>query len=786
MITNSLMKMVAVRAPRSLELDQKIDLTIPLESKFLLEVRASTSRKHLIALCDGFIRSDDFPRDGAGSEIVSILVAAAAFLAAAADPENGKIDPQAMMDFLRNQPKGTAQRFSNPQAIAIRVAEAVVAASYGTAASPARRDRLQKAARAIGVLTLLATREPAPAALLSAPLLLPTPGFVAAFNPNVRPAGVGELLVVREEWDSYHRDQVAHIENVMASETRDRNHRSLNRTKTVVTSETETTEETTRDLQSTERSELSTEISETVSNAMSIGTGLNISARYGPMLEVDASAEFSYDTAQEESKSVASSFAQEMVDKALSKIVERRKDTTAITTVVETEEINNHGFINTDPAAKHISGVYRYVNQRWKARIYNYGKRLLLEFVVPEPAANFLQAHDQGTQDMATLPRPKNFTLRPDQVNETTYLLRVAEYNATGVDPFPEETIYVDAKITLGEDYNGTLGGNDYDVKTAASSIPVPAGYVASEIWGTSSKGTFVKDKNDRDPRLDVVVGGEKLELRHGGGRATLSGGITGTLEVGVYAFDVTAAAINLKIRCTRTNEAYQAWQMSVYDACRTANLQDWAAYNAEQASLKNVAKAFQSGLAPDKKRAVEKDELKRGALTLLTLQGFDDYDAVDDPQEQGAGQLLHEIDIQKAFDVAPKVSFFEQAMEWEQMTYAFFPYFWGDKRDWLSKLRITDSDPVHEAFLKAGSSRVQVPVRPGFERAVLYYLATGEVWGGRDAPVIGSRLYVPIVEEIAAAKDVTLEKAEPFGPPWDYEVPTDLVILDPDASLIR
>jgi hypothetical protein len=123
---------------------------------------------------------------------------------------------------------------------------------------------------------------------------------------------------------------------------------------------------------------------------------------------------------------------------------------------------------------------------------------------------------------------------------------------------------------------------------------------------------------------------------------------------------------------------------------------------------------------------------------------------------------------------------FFENAFEWNNMVYVFYPYFWGRRPNWITALHLTDPDPDFAAFLKAGAARVQVPVRPGFEDAVAYYCQFREVWEGNDAPLIDDDLYVPIIDEITE----NLGKCDEGLPypedaqPWEVVVPTSLVLL--------
>jgi hypothetical protein len=182
-----------------------------------------------------------------------------------------------------------------------------------------------------------------------------------------------------------------------------------------------------------------------------------------------------------------------------------------------------------------------------------------------------------------------------------------------------------------------------------------------------------------------------------------------------------------------------------------------------------------------DKKRAIEREEIKKGALVLLTGQHFAGYGAVtEDAQPYGYPELR----IPAATEQGSYVQFFEQCFEWEEMMYFFYPYFWGRKDQWIENSTASDSDPLFETFLRAGSVRAVLPVRPNYGKALAYYLTFGEPWNGGEAPILDDELYVAIVDEIADAQDASLADAVPYGDPWTYTQPTELVKLQDDSTL--
>jgi hypothetical protein len=124
-------------------------------------------------------------------------------------------------------------------------------------------------------------------------------------------------------------------------------------------------------------------------------------------------------------------------------------------------------------------------------------------------------------------------------------------------------------------------------------------------------------------------------------------------------------------------------------------------------------------------------------------------------------------------------VQFLEQAFDWDNLSYLFYPYFWSTPPKWIDLMsRSDDADPVYTSFLQAGAARVLVSVTPGYEHAVMHYLATGQAWDGGVTPAIGDPLFIAIYQELRNQQD-NLATATPEGDPWPFVLPTSLTYLD-------
>jgi hypothetical protein len=222
-------------------------------------------------------------------------------------------------------------------------------------------------------------------------------------------------------------------------------------------------------------------------------------------------------------------------------------------------------------------------------------------------------------------------------------------------------------------------------------------------------------------------------------------------------------------------------WQNKVYEAIMEAyqrKLDEYdekiSAFNSQRAKAAN-ANLYGSNPAYDKRCC--NDELHKLAIVLLSRKSQPDVASYDEGTPP-------EMDIDLANTNAEIIRFFESAFEWNNMAYVLYPYFWGRKSRWNEAIQMHGNESEFTTFLKAGAARVQLAVRPGFERAVAYYLQFGYLWEGNDAPVGDENSYLPIIEEITGNLGLE-QQAVPYpsnATPWEITVPTSLVFLQKEV----
>jgi hypothetical protein len=591
---------------------------------------------------------------------------------------------------------------------------------------------------------------------------------VPTTHGTVQPVGVGDLLVVRQHIKKYEGGELAHIENVLDGEHHKRTVRRAQETETTITVEDESSKEEERDTQTTERFELQREASSVIKDDVSLKAGLSVSGSYGPTVEFKASADFAMNHSKEEATKTASKYSKEVTDRAAAKVTERRRTQQVLRTLEQFEDTTEHGVEN--PAGNgHVIGVYQWVDKVYEAQVYNYGKRMMFDLMIPEPAAFWLHATTSKPVPGTTSVKPDPFSMTPSQIDEYNYKGLVHKYQVAGVKPPPAPYVAV-AKTVEGASTHADGG-----ITTKIADLPIPDGYQAVNAYTTGLLTLWESDWS-----IDYAVG--KSSWRQDGGTSwshsfTLNNE-EGAVPFAVKTFHVSHFAVTAEITCQRTSRALDSWRLETHAAILQGYLKLLRDYQDELAALQVQAANAIVGRNPAENRQIERAELRKHAIATLTAQQFDLFGAVD-PSPQGFPELdLAEADVEGRY-----VRFFEQAFEWEQMMYLFYPYYWGRKYNWPARALLQDVDPEFAEFLKAGSARVVLPVRPGFETAVAHFLDTGEIWEGANPPLLTSPLYVSIIQEIKE-RDLAPGDEIAQGDPWDVRLPTTLVRLRPDGTL--
>lgn len=604
-------------------------------------------------------------------------------------------------------------------------------------------------------------------------------GGMFCIPSRLNPAGVGQLLVVRQQLIGYKKGEISHVENVLAGETRVREHNRSITTETIFETEIETERTEERDLETTDRFQMSSETSSTIKEELEVKGEVKVSLRYGPTVKVDASTGVAWKQSKENANKRSVEYSKEVTEKSLNKLVERVREMRRKRIVEEVSEKNTHSFDNTggedaETPEDHIQGIYQWLDKVYQAQVYDYGLRTFYDLVIPEPAAFYIAAfQSENATPKPHLKKPVEFLVDPLDITETNYGDWVAEYGASDVVSPPEPYLTLSKTFTherIGDWKKTRIPKED--------TLEIADGYEAFTAWstvlmtGSSSEGTAV----------DVTIG--RSAARHSfNGAWTVShslGNETGSIPLALKTFKTEVLSVAIEVKCRRTSRAMNEWRLDTHEKLQTAYEKRLVDYNAELDKLSMLVEAEIRGGNPASNRKRAATEVKKAAIALIANQRIL-IDSINVDSDD-----IPYVDIHKARENDPLIRFLEQAFEWENMSFFYYPYFWGRKEPyWKQKIMFNDVDAEFADFIRAGAARVQLPVRPGFEEAVDHYTKTCEPWNGGELPSITDELYLPFVEEHKAQLGAPGDEV-PVGDPWPVIVPTNLVYLKDSAELPR
>ncbi|MDP4511738.1 hypothetical protein [Nonomuraea turcica] len=605
----------------------------------------------------------------------------------------------------------------------------------------------------------------------------------------LEPAGRSDLLLIRQTTTGYRRAEISYIENVLIGECRTREHtdRILNRQETFVALEQESEES--RDLQTTDRAELAREVSEVVREDLRAEGSVQVTSRGATKIVAEASV--SFDQSTEVAARTAEQYARETIERAVRRTVERVRRETRSLFERETTERNQHGFQLDGTAPDHVSGVYQYLVQVSRAKIFSYGERELYDLLVPEPAA--LIWHLAVTRTDLHVP-----VERPDaNLFASLTLDNIADHReevirSFGVFDLPE----LPPQFRLLSAVFTATGGGDGAHYANSKDLQIPDGYgVESARLAVSAE---TEGDEDYTPNGGAVVGGGvhlwDTPLQGNAGSHThefdfiplLPGP---SLLIAFNADNYRSLIASVTVRLRLTDQGQRAWALEAY--ARVADRYQQMSREYEQAIIQATAAQPEELITlPEGSRLrlqqIVRTEVQRSVIDIMRNAAVD-FDLIADHWFADAGERIAHptADLGALGSVEPEVRFLQQAFEWEHMSWVMYPYFWGRRTEWTRTVVQAHPDPDFAAFLDAGAARVQVPVRLGFEHLVKHFMETSEPYDGGDMPMTGEPGYVTFIDEQLTA--LGAPGAEVPWPPgaareWDVVAPTSLLLVRPQT----
>ena len=231
------------------------------------------------------------------------------------------------------------------------------------------------------------------------------PSLFSLLRKPIHSVGFRELHVVKQHIRRYETKEIAQIENILRGESRAYIQKHTLSNERDVTVQTQATTENDKELTTTDRIDLKNETQAQVKEDTKVDAGVHASYDSGTFkLNTDLSA--GYSKSADESKKFSSEVAKEVTQKAVNKVTQQITQTQT-TKVIETfEDTQSQTFNNQDPGSVNISGVYQWVEKVYLSQVFNIGRHMLIDIMVPEPGANLLAAAKAARKKPPTPPEP--------------------------------------------------------------------------------------------------------------------------------------------------------------------------------------------------------------------------------------------------------------------------------------------------------------------------------------------------------------------------------------------
>jgi Type II secretion system (T2SS), protein G len=481
----------------------------------------------------------------------------------------------------------------------------------------------------------------------------------------------------------------------------------------------------------TEKNELTESTSSQEQHSSAFNTGVTASGEYGG---VTFSASVGYNASDSASNSVQSSRNQSssVTRKASSRVKKEHKMSFKVASASGVEDQTVRKIKNpfTD---RPVRIDYYQLIRWWRIDLFRYGIRLTYDINIPEPGSDILGKILEMDKINRDLMKGFEFTLSPYDIIRDNYLDKAKEYNAA-VDPPPKSDMEMHVPDTrVWQRYEDSVRGDSFrlDFDTTEDY------YIHSAWLEMAGKGWGKVDGIDRDPDRKVVVLNhfywDENNTRDG------TGGITkwlknfenrsGKLNLVYHLWSYSTTAWLLILYLKLKDEKYKAWQMKAWSQIRDAALTRY--YEARASAQERLAQLREELGSEDALtlRKKEREEVMKGVLRWFLGPTFRPipYSKIEDESklyDPDTGSVKDDQIWRSVLSHGEFIKFLHHAIEWENMLYVLYPYFWSSR--WELKKYLNHPDPMHKAFLKAGSARVVLTIRPGYEGAFISLLEAG------------------------------------------------------------
>lgn len=498
-------------------------------------------------------------------------------------------------------------------------------------------------------------------------------------------------------------------------------------------------------------------------HSTALNVGASLSASYA---SVTLSTSFGFNAASNDSQSRKDSrnHTMDITKKASARTIKDHKTSFTVTSVAGSEDQSVR--VISNPSKTDAMRIdYFQLARKWKFDLLRYGLRMTYDIVIPNPGSGIFTLVDDVMTLSAEINTPFSFTLPltaiyfdPQLTPPSNYDQVAAQYNAT-VNPPPDAMKWVNV-------HKETTEVSDYDhVHFDSVDFTIDDNYYIHDYtlelqWQTNQGET-------RD--FFNMLGGGSVDA----GLSRLIGE-SGQLSADFIYQYIYNYAINITFTCWPKPSVLTDWRLQAWGQIQQAALDQ---YNANVQTMKNQLDEITQQIADFDAltlRQMEQEEIMKGVLRWLFGPGFYlvpfNIAALfgpdsNDPEVQDVldPNSLTTYEWLEVMERGEFIKYVHNAIEWENVLYFTYPYFWDDNKLWDLKKFLFHPDPTHRTFLRSGAARVVLTIRPGFEPSFTSLIETG-AFGGLPGP----HPYVTIAQEIQDFANTNYPGFPPANPEQD------------------
>jgi hypothetical protein len=532
-----------------------------------------------------------------------------------------------------------------------------------------------------------------------------------------------------------------------------------------------------------------------------------------PFVSASASSGFTAQDAHSQSATDSVKHAVATTRQASSRVKQSHKVTISTKTVTGTSQTTTRTLSNPSPTDP-MRIDYFSMMRKWRVGLYRYGLRLTYDLAIPEPGGALRQAYmlldDLSTQAGA----PFSFKLPASALTETPNSWQdLADQWGAQLSPPPGGKVVTKDAPTDG------LSTNDDAWHMWTATFQVDDGYQVDHVGMTAMLGANedapranILDPNSKQYTFSVIgtdfgvvtgqvywpnrdpktgVESEQYVTLNAAGAPFLAGG-SGEQSISYMMQYVAQAKVSFSMFTVPSEATMNEWiqdsWIALYNAAQTAYYANQQSLNAQiaqvQASINDIDTLTL--------RREENDEIMKGVLRWMLGPTFDfmPQDVVDlygspDPKVDPVGydRLVHGVaftgndlaakDVTLSatnwatmFQYGEMVKFVNEAIEWENVLYFLYSYFWDVPESWEFIRQIRHPDATRQAFLRAGSARVVLTIRPGYELAWVSFVETG----GFGEVLTPNHPYVSVAQEMMDYANTNYPGIPPANPAANSE----------------